>query len=205
MDGRALLERVPEGTIPLAFFDPQYRGILDKQRYGNEGVTRGRQRAELPQMSTALIGEFMAAIERILLPSGHLMLWIDKFILCTGVGELLEGAQFQIVDLITWTKQRMGMGSRTRRFGEHLVVLQKPPVRAKGVWRLHDIPDVWSERIASAGRIHTHSKPFALQKRLIEAVTNPGDLVVDPAAGGYSVLAAAQAAGRHFLGCDLMG
>jgi len=205
MDGLKLLSKIPQDTIPLVFFDPQYRGILDKQKYGNEGVNRGKERSQLPQMSTALIMEFINAVERILIPSGHLMLWIDKFILCTGVGDLLQGSQFQVVDLITWNKQRMGMGYRTRRFGEHLVILQKPPVRAKGVWQLHDIPDVWSERIDNGGRNHTHSKPIELQRRLIEAVTNPGDIIVDPAAGGYSVLAAAQAAGRHFLGCDLMG
>lgn len=34
------------------------------------------------------------------------------------------------------------------------------------------------------------------------AVTDPGDGVLDPAAGSYSVLTAAQPAGRQFLGCD---
>jgi DNA modification methylase len=33
--------------------------------------------------------------------------------------------------------------------------------------------------------------------------TVPGDLVLDPAAGGYGVLDAAVAMGRHFVGCDL--
>ena len=97
------------------------------------------------------------------------------------------------------------MGYRTRRFGEHLVILQKKPLRAKGVWRLHDIPDVWSEKIENGNRSHTHAKPIELQKKLIEAVTNVGDIVVDPAAGGYSVLTAALAVDRHFLGCDLKG
>jgi site-specific DNA-methyltransferase (adenine-specific) len=44
-----------------------------------------------------------------------------------------------------------------------------------------------------------------LQERLIQAVTNPGDIVVDPAAGGYSVLKAARNTERRFLGCDLLG
>ena len=48
------------------------------------------------------------------------------------VTALLEGSGFQVVDLITWNKIKMGMGYRTRRFGEHLVVLQKKPLRAKG-------------------------------------------------------------------------
>lgn len=204
MDGRHLLARIGDETIPLVFFDPQYRTILDRQGYGNEGKTRGKERAALPQMSADVIREFVRQIERVLMPSGHLMLWVDKFIIGEGVTGLLGSSTLRVVDLITWNKDRMGMGYRTRRFGEHLVVLQKPPVRAKGVWRLHDIPDVWAERIENGSRNHTHAKPTGLQRRLIEAVTNAGDVVVDPAAGGYSVFAAARAAGRHFLGCDLM-
>jgi len=205
MDGLGLLAKISDDTIPLVFFDPQYRGILDKQKYGNEGKNRGRERAGLPQMSPSLIVKFIREIERILIPSGHLMLWVDKFIIGEGVAALLEGSRLKIVDLITWNKQRMGMGYRTRRFGEHLVILQKTPLRAKGVWRLHDIPDVWSEKIENGSRNHTHAKPIELQKRLIEAVTNVGDVIVDPAAGGYSVLTAALAVDRHFLGCDLVG
>jgi site-specific DNA-methyltransferase (adenine-specific) len=97
------------------------------------------------------------------------------------------------------------MGYRTRRFSEHLIIFQKPPKRAKGVWRIHDIPDVWTEKIMNGERNHTHAKPINLQKRLIEAVTNKGDIVVDPAAGGYSVMKSALAVGRHFLGCDILG
>jgi hypothetical protein len=35
------------------------------------------------------------------------------------------------------------------------------------------------------------------------ALTKPGDLVVDPAAGGFVVLRAPMALGRVFIGCDI--
>lgn len=205
MDGLTLLKKLPAHSVPLVFFDPQYRGILDKQSYGNEGEGRGRQRVELPQMTDKVIKHFLKEIERVLLPSGHLMLWVDKFIICNGVHSFIEGTSFQLVDLITWNKQRMGMGYRTRRFSEYLVVFQKPPIRAKGVWRLHDIPDVWDERIENGDRNHTHAKPAGLQETLIRAVSNKGDIIVDPAAGGYSVMKAALNADRHFIGADIQG
>jgi site-specific DNA-methyltransferase (adenine-specific) len=50
---------------------------------------------------------------------------------------------------------------------------------------------------------HPHQKPLELQKILIEAVSNPGDIIVDPAAGGYSVLEACLLSNRTFLGCDI--
>jgi site-specific DNA-methyltransferase (adenine-specific) len=198
MDGLLLLGGLADGAWPLCFFDPQYRGILDKQKYGNEGE-RQKGRAELSQMDDATIVNFIREIDRVLMPSGHLMLWIDKFHLCTGIADWLRETKLEIVDLITWNKLRMGMGYRTRRVSEHLMVLQKQPVRAKGIWSLHDIKDVWDEK-APAG---THAKPIGLQKRLIECLTREGDFVLDPASGNYTVMAAAHQAGRRFLGGDV--
>lgn len=203
MDGLTLLKKLPEKSVPLVFFDPQYRSILDKQSYGNEGEGRSKARTELPQMTDKVIKQFLKEIERALLPSGHLMLWVDKFIIFNGIHSFIEGTSFQLVDMITWNKDRMGMGYRTRRFSEYLVILQKPPIRAKGVWRLHDIPDVWLEKIENGDRNHIHAKPVDLQETLIRAVSNKGDIIVDPAAGGYSVMKAALNMSRHFIGCDL--
>jgi hypothetical protein len=53
-------------------------------------------------------------------------------------------------------------------------------------------------------KLHAHIKPIGLISRLIGAVTKPGDLVVDPAAGSFVVMKAAHALGREFIGCDLI-
>ena len=204
MDGFNLLSKLTSNSLPVVFFDPQYRSVLDKQSYGNEGE-RQKERAILPQMDTATIKAFLSQIERVLMPSGHLMLWVDKFIVCSGMQELINGTNLQLVDMITWNKQRMGMGYRTRRVSEYLVILQKLPTRAKGIWSIHNIPDVWEEKVITSNGNHTHSKPVGLQERLIEAVTNKGDTVADPCAGSYSVLKACLNTGRHFVGCDIEG
>ena len=200
-DGMAFLEALAPASFPLCVFDPQYRGVLDKQKYGNEG-SRQKLRAVLPQMDDETIVAFIRAIDRALMPSGHLLLWTDKFHLCEGIGGWLADTELKTVDLVVWNKLRMGMGYRTRRVSEYCVVLQKAPRRAKGVWRVHDIPDVIEEKLA---RRSAHGKPVELQRRLIEALTNPNDIVLDPAAGTYSVLDACRWAGRRFLGCDIRG
>lgn len=97
---------------------------------------------------------------------------------------------------------RMGMGYRSRRRSEYLVVLQKKPTLAKATWTIHNIPDVWKEKIK--GKSHPHSKSIELQKQLILATTSEGDYVLDPAAGGYSVLKACEELKRIFIGCDLV-
>ncbi len=200
-DGLELLAALEPASVPLCIFDPQYRGLLDKMRYGNEGVSRGRRRSALPQMSEETIGEFIAGISDALIPSSHLLLWVDKFHLCKGVGTWLADGGLEVVDLVTWNKGRMGMGYRTRRFTEYLLILQKPPTQVGPGWQHDGIPDAVTEKVKRIGNVHP--KPVNLQARLIEAVTDPGDVVLDPAAGSYSVMTAAHQVGRQFLGCDI--
>ena len=200
-DGVAFLDSLPSASFPLCIFDPQYRGVLDRQKYGNEGE-RQKDRAKLEQMDDDLIGQFIAKIDRALIGSGHLLLWLDKYHLCTGVSAWIGSTDLETVDLIVWNKMRIGMGYRSRRTSEYLLVLQKKPLRAKGVWKAHDIPDVWNEKVAFRGG---HAKPIGLQSRLIDCLTNPGDTVIDPAAGTFTVLEACKTVERNFLGCDLKG
>ena len=170
-------------------------------RYGNEGVSRGKRRSGLPQMSEETIGEFIAGISAALIPSGHLFLWTDKFHLCKGVRTWLGDGGLEVVDLVTWNRGRMGMGYRTRRVAEYLFILQKPPTQVGAGWQCDDIPDVVTEKVKRIGNVHP--KPVNFQARLIRAVTDPGDVVLDPAAGSYSVTTAAHRVGRQFLGCDI--
>ncbi len=197
-----LLDNLKENSVKVFFFDPQYRGILNKLSYGNEGVSRGRARSSLPQMSEVLIYEFISKIEKVLMPSGYLFLWVDKFHLVEGVSSWFgDISTLSLVDMITWNKEKMGMGYRTRRQSEYLVIIQKEPKKAKSTWTIHNIPDIWSEKVEKR---HPHSKPINLQKKLIEATTCEGDIVCDPASGGYSVLECCKELNRTFIGCDLV-
>ena len=204
MEGRKFLAKLPPESIPVAFFDPQYRGVLDKLQFGNEGKKRGQRRCALEQMDELTIADFIKGIDRVLIPSGHLFLWMDKFHLCSGFAPWLDGTGLDVVDLVNWDKGRIGMGYRSRRTTEYCVVLQRQPRRAKGVWKIHNIPDTWRER-ASNGGGHPHKKPLDLQGELMSAVSNENDIVIDPAAGDFTVLEAAKMRRRNFLGCDLNG
>lgn len=195
-NGLTLLRQLKSGSVPCLFFDGQYRGVLDHLDYGNEGA-RQTERAALPQMTPEVIHRFLIEIERVLRPGRYCFQWVDKHAVCEGLHRL---PGLQIVDLITWDKMRIGMGYRTRRKGEYLRVLQKPPISAGDTWADHGIPDVWPEKANG----HPHAKPFELQRTLIKSVTQQGEFVVDPCAGRYSVMRAALSAKRNFMGCDLV-
>ncbi|MCY4097021.1 MAG: hypothetical protein OXF40_01990, partial [Rhodospirillales bacterium] len=64
MEGLHLLSTLPDGGVPVVFFDPQYRGVLEHLSYGNEGETRGSPRRALRQM-TGEIPEFVREIGRV--------------------------------------------------------------------------------------------------------------------------------------------
>jgi site-specific DNA-methyltransferase (adenine-specific) len=124
----------------------------------------------------------------------------DTFHLCGGDHLGIAGV-LKCVDLIAWDNLRPGNGYRRRRRGDYLLVLQKPPVRAKATWRDHGIPSRWPEKVDR--KTHPHAKPAGLIARLIGAITAPGDLVVDPAAGSFIVMHVCNAMGRNFVGCDI--
>ena len=94
---------------------------------------------------------------------------------------------------------RIGNGKRSRRRGDYLLILQKPPIVAK-TWKDHGIPSRWAEKVDR--KVHPHVKPIGLISRLIAAVTESGDLVIDPAAGSFVAMTAALSLGRDFVGCD---
>jgi site-specific DNA-methyltransferase (adenine-specific) len=210
MDGLFLLSDLVSETVDAVVFDPQYRDVMEKMKYGNEGQ-RQIKRAVLPQMGEDIIVSFLSEIWRVLFPSSYLFLWVDKFILCEGkVNGWLEAARnksfpdynLSIVDMITWDKQSFGMGYRSRRTNEHLLILQKDPKTTK-TWKDKSIRDTWSEKIESPRKDHPHRKPKGLIERLLLSVTNEGDLILDPCAGSFSTLAVCKNIGRDFIGCDL--
>ena len=203
INGLDLLSQIPDDSIKATFFDPQYRGILDKMNYGNEGESREKRRVALNQMDASTIEKFIFAIDRVLVPSGHLFLWIDKFHLCEGVRSWFTNTSLNTVDLVVWEKPRIGMGYRTRNKCEFLLIIQKKPVKAKGVWTVHNIPNVIKDSVDTT--MHPHAKPIHLQQMLIEAVSSPQDLILDPAMGSGSVFEACKNSNRNFIGGDING
>ena len=162
---------------------------------------RARSCAARCRQCRILTSNSVAATSRVLRPHGYMFLWVDAFRLCRG-DHLHVADVLPCVDLIAWENGRFGMGYRSRRCGEYLLILQKPPIAAKTTWRDHGIDrDRWVEKVDT--RIHPHIKPAGLIRRLIAAITAPGDLIIDPAAGSFLVMYVAHELGRRFRSCDL--
>jgi site-specific DNA-methyltransferase (adenine-specific) len=88
---------------------------------------------------------------------------------------------------------------------------QKGRIRRKVYLREQSGPkatDVWTDipplQAVSAERLgYPTQKPLALLERIIEASSNPGDVVLDPFCGCGTAVAAAQKLGRRWIGIDI--
>ena len=59
-------------------------------------------------MIEAIIADFIQGINNVLIPPGHLLLWIDKFHLCQGFNYWFNGTQLEDVDLIFRIRKELG-------------------------------------------------------------------------------------------------
>ncbi len=75
---------------------------------------------------------------------------------------------------------------------------QSPGVPLQNIWM--DARDPYNQNIPIAD--YPTEKPLVLLSRIIEASSNPGDLVMDCYSGSGTTLAAASQLGRHWVGVD---
>jgi site-specific DNA-methyltransferase (adenine-specific) len=107
-----------------------------------------------------------------------------------------------------WTKERMQAAY------EAGLVIQPRPGAVPRLKRYLDeqrgkpLGDVWTDippiNSQAAERLgYPTQKPLALLERIVQASSNPGDLVLDPFCGCGTTIAAAQKLGRRWVGIDV--
>lgn len=117
--------------------------------------------------------------------------------------DAMKLAGFQVKSEVIWDKVMHGMGDCKAQFApthENVVFAVKGKFSFPGK-RPMDI--VTYHKLASGEMIHPTEKPVGLLTSLVNAVTKPGDLILDPFAGSGSTLVAAKKSGRRFIGVEL--
>ena len=74
-----------------------------------------------------------------------------------------------------------------------------PGVRISNIW--DDIPPIGAQALERLG--FPTQKPLALLERILQASSNPGDIVMDPFCGCGTAIAAAEKLGRQWIGIDI--
>jgi len=101
--------------------------------------------------------------------------------------------EYEAKGLIVWPEKSGG----TPRLKYYLE--QSPGVPLNDIWV--DISLITSS--SSEGLGYPTQKPIALLERIINASSNPGDVVLDPFCGCGTAIAAAQKLGRQWIGIDI--
>lgn len=111
-----------------------------------------------------------------------------------------------IVRVWRWTKEKM-----EEEWHRGRVIL--PPGGKVVRWKRHldeqegrDVQDIWTDIVPVVGKErlgYPTQKPLGLLKRIIQASTNPGNLVLDPFCGCGTALVAAEELERSWIGIDI--
>ncbi len=115
------------------------------------------------------------------------------------------GARFVRLGFVVRDNPRPQMrGDRPAPGGDPIVIAHRAalPLRWNGGGR----PGVWRSpavRFDPGGQVHPTQKPLALMRALVEAFSDPGELVCDPFAGAGTTAVACRMTGRRFLGWEI--
>jgi site-specific DNA-methyltransferase (adenine-specific) len=216
-----ILAAIPAEQVDLIFADPPYF-------LSNNGITchAGRMvsvnkgewdRSRGPDANHEFNRAWLAACQRVLKPNGTIWVSGTSHVI-HSVGFAMQQVGFKLLNDITWVKPNpppnlscryfthatetliwAARSSKSRhRFNYALMKELAGGKQMKSVWTMPP-PDRWEKRFGK----HPTQKPVALLERILQAASNPGDLVFDPFMGSGTTLLTAFRLHRRALGCDM--
>ena len=192
-----LIPTLRPGSVKLLLTDPPY---------GIEYRSRFRWSSEPPRIRGDIEGardvtrDALQALDAALAPDAHAVVFC-RFREEEALRHALDGVGgLRLRGGLVWVKPEGGMGDLARTFApahERMLHLARDSARMR-----RRLPDAFAASRAGVQR-HPTEKPLTVLEGIVRALTEPGDLVVDPFAGSGSTLIAAAAAGRAAWGCEI--
>lgn len=220
-----LLADLPAESLDLVFADPPYNLQLQNElRRPNNTRVRGVQESWDHFDDFAAYDEFtrawLSACRRLLKRSGTLWV-IGSYHNIHRVGAILQDLNFWILNSVVWIKSNPTPNFRGVRFtNAHETLLWAQKERgAPYTFNHHAMKQLngekqmrsdWYLPIASGGErlrsnghaAHPTQKPEALLYRVLQASTNPGDVVLDPFFGSGTTGVVAKRLLRKWIGIE---
>lgn len=119
------------------------------------------------------------------------------------VADAMSAAGLDVTSIIVWDKDSHGMGDLKKGFapGYETIVFGAmqgfsfPTRRPKNIIRV--------KKVGGGELVHPNEKPIPLLRWIIEAVTRPGDVVLDCYMGSGTTGVACKQTGRDFVGMEI--
>lgn len=179
----AVMRSLPDSCVDLVVTDPPYL-VSYRARDG---------RRCLNDDNTNWLAPAFREVHRVLKPDAVCVSfygwpWIDRFMASW------KATGFRPVSHLVWVKSHCSREGYTRSHHEvgFLLAKGRPPAPIKP---LSDVLP-WEY---THNELHPNQKPVVGIAPIIDAFTNPGDIVLDPFAGSGTTGVAARDCGRHFI------
>jgi len=202
-----VLESLGGVTVDAVVMDPPYASGTRHEAHKNSSgaMLRGERWAAKPiendQMTTPgfiwLMRQVAYAVRPMLVEGGSVLSFIDWRQWPNLLGAL-ESTNLRINQMVVWDKASYGLGNGFR--AQHELILHA----SKGT------PNITSRAVGNVlaykradNEDHPSPKPIGLMQNLIEVVTAPGQLVLDPFMGAGATIRAAANLGRKAIGIEL--
>ena len=220
-DTFSVLRKIVPASVDMVFADPPYF-------LSNDGITchAGQMvsvnkgdwdKLSSPAEKHQFNRKWIRLCKQVLAPNGTI--WISGTLHnIYSIGMALEQEGFKIINNITWQKTNPPPNLACRCFThstETVLWAKKGDSKAVHTFNYQkmkecndgkQMKDVWTgpltpQKEKECGK-HPTQKPLYLLERIIEASTNPGDLVLDPFCGSSTTGIAARRLGRRYIGID---
>ncbi len=208
MDPTVGLPALADGAVDCVVSDPPFDARTHRAAIEGEKRSRGRRSVSAPVPFPPLDLDALRAVAGILARVARR--WIVLF-----------AAERQ---LETWATALETAGARCIRFGlalrtnprpqfsgdrpappaDHLVIAHAGQGRMR--WNGGGKAAKWASpqaRFDPGGKIHPTQKPLPLMRSLVSDFTEPGELILDPYAGGGTTAVACKLLDRRFLGWEV--
>ncbi len=207
-DGIAGLADLDPGAVSSTITDPPFderthRAALEAcdWRRGGRRVMGALPFAPLRAEELEIVAGHLARVTR---------RWIVVFAAEREVGDWVAaleaaGARFVRLGFAVRDNPRPQMsGDRPGPGGDPIVICHAAGARLR--WNGSGHPGIWragAARFDEGGQVHPTQKPLRLMRQLVEAFSDPGELVLDPFAGSGTAAVACRLLGRAFLGWEI--
>ena len=208
-----LLHRVPPGSVRLILTDPPYNVSRE-----NNYDTMGREGINFDWDGDFDQETWVRLADKALMVGGSIVIWNDWKVLGL-IAHLLIDMGYDVKRPLTWVKSNPWApnpeSNPAQRVEVGLWAVKRVKKTTKWVHNLREhrsyedlvfnygVPK-GSKKKEALGRFrHQTKKPDAMFREIIQIFSNPGDLVLDPFAGGGTTAFAAEAEGRRHISFEL--
>jgi site-specific DNA-methyltransferase (adenine-specific) len=228
-----VLSELPVASVDLIFADPPYNlsnNGITCQNGRMVSVNKGEwDKSKGPENDHTFNLEWLSACRRVLKPDGAIWVTGTRHVIFS-VGYAMQQLGYRLLNEIAWYKpnaapnlacrmfthshETLVWGARSEKskhtFNYSVMKQQNGGKQMRSVWTDLEADETQSIWVINTppkdekkfGK-HPTQKPLKLLRRIIEASSNPGDLVLDPFAGSSTSGVAALELGRRFIGIEM--